>query len=185
MRCTPHHLQHFIPSQELRRKPLRCHHLCSILIYTPICRAKQVVRTLSEAKDWAGLFRAVSSARTLLAHHPEVFGGGGEGDRELVRIAVSLAAAASSSRRSAVQTNGLRCSAELFRCGFVVRRVGLRCCRAFGLVYLEVSWRTPRCVREPAVLLSPHATATRTLPPSPPLPPPARNETGVRGSGRR
>ncbi len=70
------------------------------------------------AEDWAGLFRAVSSARTLLAGHPEVFGGGHEGNeagRGLLDVVVPLLASAVSSRRSVVQTNGLRCLAELFR----------------------------------------------------------------------
>ena len=64
----------------------------------------------------------MSAARTLLAHHPEVFqrqaeAGAGAG---LLSMVVSLVASAVSHKRSALQTNGLRCMAELFRCVFVV-----------------------------------------------------------------
>ena len=82
------------------------------------------MRALFAAEEWADVFRAVSSARTLLAHHSEAFEGekgrGEEGDRGLLGMTVSLAASAASSRRSVVQTNGLRCMAELFRCVFLV-----------------------------------------------------------------
>ncbi|CAB1106269.1 unnamed protein product [Ectocarpus sp. CCAP 1310/34] len=66
-------------------------------------------------KDWASLFAAVSSARVLLLHHRDVFGREYEGPG-LIGQLVSLVADAVSNRRSVVQTNGLRCLGEMFRC---------------------------------------------------------------------
>ncbi|CAN0121349.1 unnamed protein product, partial [Ectocarpus fasciculatus] len=65
--------------------------------------------------DWASLFAAVSSARTLLLHHGDVLGGEDGGPGLMGRL-VSLVADAVSNRRSVVQTNGLRCLGELFSC---------------------------------------------------------------------
>ncbi|CAM9627864.1 unnamed protein product [Ectocarpus fasciculatus] len=65
--------------------------------------------------DWASLFAAVSSARTLLLHHGDVLGREDGGPGLMGRL-VSLVADAVSNRRSVVQTNGLRCLGELFSC---------------------------------------------------------------------
>ncbi|CAN0354425.1 unnamed protein product [Ectocarpus sp. 6 AP-2014] len=75
----------------------------------------EAVRTHCGVSDWASLFAAVSSARTLLLHHRDMFGGedGGPG---LIGRLVSLVADAVSNRRSVVQTNGLRCLGEMFSC---------------------------------------------------------------------
>ncbi|CBJ33911.1 conserved unknown protein [Ectocarpus siliculosus] len=75
----------------------------------------EAVRTHSGVTDWASLFAAVSSARTLVLHHRDMFGGedGGPG---LIGRLVSLVADAVSNRRSVVQTNGLRCLGEMFSC---------------------------------------------------------------------
>ncbi|CAN0354348.1 unnamed protein product, partial [Ectocarpus sp. 6 AP-2014] len=75
----------------------------------------EAVRTHCGVSDWACLFAAVSSARTLLLHHRDMFGGedGGPG---LIGRLVSLVADAVSNRRSVVQTNGLRCLGEMFSC---------------------------------------------------------------------
>ena len=89
--------------------------------YSPCNR--QVVRTQFEAGNWSGRFGAVAAARTLLVHHPTVFDGG-QGEDEggengiprLIEVVVPLVASAVSHKRSVVQTNGLRCLAELFRC---------------------------------------------------------------------
>ncbi|CAN0485215.1 unnamed protein product, partial [Ectocarpus sp. 8 AP-2014] len=75
----------------------------------------EVVQATLGVNEWASLFAAVSSARTLLLHHRDVFGGedGGPG---LIGRLVSLVADAVSNRRSVVQTNGLRCLGEMFSC---------------------------------------------------------------------
>lgn len=75
-------------------------------------------------RDWARLFSAVSSVRTLLSHHPEVFQE--ERTKEvpgLLGVVVGLMASAVPHRRSVVQTNGLRCLADTFRCGCMRCRV--------------------------------------------------------------
>ena len=67
------------------------------------------------------MFGAVTCARTILTQHPWVFKGDEAGghalDRGLLDAILSLIASAVSSRRSVVQTNGLRCLTELFRYG--------------------------------------------------------------------
>ncbi|CAN0263485.1 unnamed protein product, partial [Ectocarpus sp. 13 AM-2016] len=75
----------------------------------------EAVQATLRVNDWASLFAAVSSARTLLLHHRDVFGAedGGPG---LVARLVSLVADTVSNRRSVVQTNGLRCLGEMFSC---------------------------------------------------------------------
>lgn len=65
------------------------------------------------------------AARTVLVQHPEVFNTEKEeegnkaearnGVPGLLGVVVSLVASAVSDKRSVVQTNGLRCMAELFR----------------------------------------------------------------------
>lgn len=72
--------------------------------------------------DWAGRCGAVAAVRTLLAHHADVFAGKEEdnGIPGLLRVVVPLVVSAVADRRSAVQTNGLRCVAELFRCVFAI-----------------------------------------------------------------
>lgn len=98
------------------------------------------------AYDWAGLFAAVSSARTLLLHHRDVLEREDGGPGLIARL-VSLVTDAVSNRRSVVQTNGLRCLGELFRCVLVVvvlacdvEDVGLYVRRSF-LSYLMLGQR--------------------------------------------
>ncbi|CBJ33998.1 conserved unknown protein [Ectocarpus siliculosus] len=75
----------------------------------------EAVRIRSGVTDWASLFAAVSSARTLVLHHRDMFGGENGGPGLIGRL-VSLVADAVSNRRSVVQTNGLRCLGEMFSC---------------------------------------------------------------------
>ena len=84
--------------------------------------------------DWASFFAAVSSARTLLLHHRDELEGEDGGPRSIGRL-VSLVADAVSNRRSVVQTNGLRCLGELFKC--VLDVVVLAC---------DVEWKALGCV---------------------------------------
>ncbi|CAM9942209.1 unnamed protein product, partial [Ectocarpus sp. 12 AP-2014] len=75
----------------------------------------EAVQATVGVKDWASLFAAVSSARTLLLHHRDELGAEDGGPGMIGRL-VSLVADAVSNRRSVVQTNGLRCLGEMFRC---------------------------------------------------------------------
>ncbi|CAM9438067.1 unnamed protein product, partial [Hapterophycus canaliculatus] len=81
----------------------------------------QIVRTAAgKSGDWGALYLAVSSVRTLLVHHDEVFsveqGGEADGIRGLVGLVVPIVTDAVSHNRSAIQSVGLRCLEELFRC---------------------------------------------------------------------
>lgn len=95
-----------------------------LLCAGPLRQNQQGVRTQFGGDDRSDLFGAVSKARTLVAHHPEVFGAGEreeEGEEEggvpgLLAVVVSLVANAVSDTCSALQMNGLMCMAELFRC---------------------------------------------------------------------
>ncbi|CBJ34120.1 hypothetical protein Esi_1052_0001 [Ectocarpus siliculosus] len=80
-----------------------------------ISKDLEAVRIRSGVTDWASLFAAVSSARTLVLHHRDMFGGENGGPGLIGRL-VSLVADAVSNRRSVVQTNGLRCLGEMFSC---------------------------------------------------------------------
>lgn len=88
----------------------------SIACAGPLPHNQQVVRARFEDDDWSRLFAAVTAARTALAHHLKVFDGGEGGVPGLVAVVVSLVATAVSHKRSVVQSNGLRCMTELFRC---------------------------------------------------------------------
>ena len=81
----------------------------------------KVLRTFrSKPGDWAALYGAVSAARTLLVHHPDVFGADEttEGTPGLVNLVVTVVVDAVSHNRSVVQSSGLRCFQELFRCAW-------------------------------------------------------------------
>ncbi|CAN0548640.1 unnamed protein product, partial [Ectocarpus sp. 12 AP-2014] len=75
----------------------------------------EAVQATLDVSDWASLFAAVSSARTLLLHHRDELGAE-DGGPHLIGRLVSLVADAVSNRRSVVQTNGLRCLGEMFSC---------------------------------------------------------------------
>ncbi|CAN0318694.1 unnamed protein product, partial [Pylaiella littoralis] len=79
-------------------------------VSSDVAKSLEAVRTPIDEGGWACLFDVVSSVRTLLVHHQEVFQ---EQEREevprLLGVVVPLVATAVSHRRSVVQTNGLRC----------------------------------------------------------------------------
>ena len=113
----------------------------------PLRQNQQDVCAYSWTYDWSVQFGSVTAARVLLMHHPDVFAGGEREEEEsrkvprLLELVVPLVASAVSDKHSVLQMNGLRCMAELFRCGSVVRfGVVALPCQAHGFGYCPRAW---------------------------------------------